>query len=105
MPGVPLLAHLTPFGGRPFFTASEFEAMGYRMVIWPVSSLRVANKAQERLYATLARDGSVKALLDDMQSRAELYELIGLADYERLDASIVGTVLPPAARLPSYRRI
>jgi len=96
MPGVPLLANMTEFGRTPFFTASEFEAMGYRMVIWPVSSLRVANKAQERLYATLARDGSARALLDEMQSRAELYDLIGLADYERLDASIVGTVLPSA---------
>ena len=97
MPGVPLLANMTEFGRTPFFTATEFEAMGYRMVIWPVSSLRVANKAQERLYVALARDGSARALLDEMQSRAELYDLIGLADYERLDASIVGTVLPPAA--------
>lgn len=96
MPGVPLLANMTEFGRTPFFTATEFEAMGYRMVIWPVSSLRVANKAQERLYAALARDGSARALLDEMQSRAELYDLIGLAEYERLDASIVGTVLPPA---------
>src|SRR4051794_7186193 len=45
VPGVPLLANMTEFGKTPFFTASEFEAMGYRMVIWPVSSLRVANKA------------------------------------------------------------
>jgi methylisocitrate lyase len=105
MPGVPLLANMTEFGRTPFFTATEFEAMGYCMVIWPVSSLRVANKAQERLYAALARDGSAKALLDEMQSRAELYDLIGLADYERLDASIVGTVLPPAARSPNDRRI
>jgi methylisocitrate lyase len=97
MPGVPLLANMTEFGRTPFFTASEFEAMGYRMVIWPVSSLRVANKAQERLYAALARDGSARALLDEMQSRAELYNLIGLADYERLDASIVATVLPAVA--------
>ncbi|MDJ1157710.1 methylisocitrate lyase [Chelatococcus sp. SYSU_G07232] len=97
MPGVPLLANMTEFGRTPFFTASEFEAMGYRIVIWPVSSLRVANKAQERLYAALARDGSARALLDEMQSRAELYDLIGLADYERLDASIVATVLPAVA--------
>lgn len=97
LPGVPLLANMTEFGRTPFFTATEFEAMGYRMVIWPVSSLRVANKAQERLYAALARDGSARALLDEMQSRAELYDLIGLADYERLDASIVATVLPAVA--------
>lgn len=94
MPGVPLLANMTEFGRTPFFTASEFEAMGYRMVIWPVSSLRVANKAQEKLYATLARDGSTQAMVPEMQTRAELYEKIGLADYEALDASIVATIVP-----------
>lgn len=94
MPGVPLLANMTEFGRTPFFTASEFEEMGYRMVIWPVSSLRVANKAQEKLYAALARDGSTKAMLGEMQTRAELYETIGLGQYEALDASIVATVLP-----------
>ncbi len=94
MPGVPLLANMTEFGRTPFFTASEFEAMGYRMVIWPVSSLRVANKAQEKLYAALARDGGTHAVVEQMQTRAELYKTIGLADYEALDASIVATVIP-----------
>ena len=56
LPGVPLLANMTEFGKTPFFTASEFEAMGYRMVIWPVSSLRVANKAQEHS-SPLSREG------------------------------------------------
>src|SRR6478752_7616614 len=51
LPNVPLLANPTDFGRTPFFTATEFEQMGYRMVIWPVSSLRVANKAQARLFA------------------------------------------------------
>jgi methylisocitrate lyase len=94
MPGVPLLANMTEFGRTPFFTAAEFEEMGYRMVIWPVSSLRVANKAQEKLYATLQRDGSTEAMAGEMQTRAELYDTIGLAKYEALDASIVATVLP-----------
>jgi len=94
MPGVPLLANMTEFGRTPFFTASEFEEMGYRMVIWPVSSLRVANKAQERLYAALAKDGGTHAMIDEMQTRAELYEAIGLNDYEALDASIVATITP-----------
>jgi methylisocitrate lyase len=94
MPGVPLLANMTEFGKTPFFTASEFEDMGYRMVIWPVSSLRVANKAQEKLYATIASDGSTKAMVPEMQTRAELYATIGLADYEALDASIVATIVP-----------
>ncbi|UXO85539.1 methylisocitrate lyase [Brucella intermedia] len=97
MPDVPLLANMTEFGRTPFFTASEFEEMGYRMVIWPVSSLRVANKAQERLYNTLKSEGSTKSVLGDMQTRAELYDTIGLADYEALDASIVKTIVPEPA--------
>ncbi len=97
LPGVPLLANMTEFGRTPFFTASEFEEMGYRMVIWPVSSLRVANKAQARLYDTLRRDDATRAMLEEMQTRAELYDTIGLADYEALDASIVRTVVPEAA--------
>lgn len=94
MPGVPLLANMTEFGRTPFFTASEFEAMGYCMVIWPVSSLRVANKAQADLYAAIHRDGGTHNRIEAMQTRAELYDLIGLADYEALDASIVKTIIP-----------
>lgn len=94
LPGAKLLANMTEFGRTPFFTASEFEAMGYAMVIWPVSSLRVANKAQAELYETLRRDGSTEAMLPRMQTRAELYDAIGLHAYEALDASIVQTVLP-----------
>lgn len=94
MPGVPLLANMTEFGKTPFFTAQEFEEMGYKMVIWPVSSLRVANRAQADLYAAIARDGGTYAMIDRMQTRAELYDVIGLHDYEALDASIVRTIVP-----------
>src|SRR5215470_15119571 len=94
MPGVKLLANMTEFGRTPIFTASEFEQMGYKMVIWPVSAFRVANKAQAKLYATLKRDGGAQAMLDQMQTRAELYQLIGYHDYEALDSSIVATVVP-----------
>ncbi len=90
----PLLANMTEFGRTPFFTASEFEAMGYAMVIWPVSSMRVSAKASAELYAAIARDGGTQAMLERMQTRAELYDTIGLHDYEALDASIVKTVLP-----------
>ena len=76
---VPMLANMTEFGKTPFLTANEFAELGYRMVIWPVSSVRVANKAQANLYATLQRDGSTRELLPEMQTRAELYELIDLA--------------------------
>ena len=94
MPGVPLLANMTEFGRTPFFTADEFQAMGYRMVIWPVSSLRVANKAQEALYAAIKADGGTQNQVDRMQTRAELYATIDYAGYESLDASIVSTVIP-----------
>ncbi|KAA5603250.1 methylisocitrate lyase [Roseospira marina] len=94
LPGVPLLANMTEFGRTPVFTAAEFEAMGYRMVIWPVSSLRVANGAQAHLYETLRRDGSTEAMRPEMQTRAELYDLLDLAAFEALDQSIVRTVLP-----------
>jgi methylisocitrate lyase len=94
VPGVPLLANMTEFGRTPFFTASEFEAMGYKMVIWPVSALRVANKAQQSLFAAIKRDGGTHKVLDNMQTRAELYATIGLHDYEALDASIVQTIIP-----------
>jgi methylisocitrate lyase len=92
----PLLANMTEFGRTPFFTASEFEAMGYRMVIWPVSALRVANKAQEELYAAIRRDGGTHNMVERMQTRAELYATIGYHEYEALDASIVTTVIPSA---------
>ncbi len=94
MPGVPLLANMTEFGRTPFFTAAEFEDMGYRMVIWPVSSLRVANKAQQSLYAAIRADGGTQNQVDRMQTRAELYATIDYAGYEALDASIVATVIP-----------
>ena len=90
----PLLANMTEFGRTPFFTAAEFQAMGYAMVIWPVSSMRVASKAQEELYAAIARDGGTQAMLPRMQTRAELYDTIGLHDFEALDASIVQTIVP-----------
>jgi methylisocitrate lyase len=94
MTGVPLLANMTEFGRTPFYTAQEFEQMGYKMVIWPVSSLRVANKAQERLYAAIKRDGGAHNEVGAMQTRKELYETIGYHEYEALDASIVTTVIP-----------
>ncbi|WP_137177535.1 methylisocitrate lyase [Roseomonas sp. AR75] len=94
MPGVKLLANMTEFGRTPFLTATEFEALGYAMVIWPVSHLRVANRAMEELYATIRETGGTMAALDRMQTRAQLYETIGYHEYEALDASLVKTVVP-----------
>ena len=94
LPGVKLLANMTEFGRTPALTAQEFEELGYDMVIWPVSSLRVANKAQEKLYAALARDGATTAMIPEMQTRKELYETIGLNTFEALDSSIAASVAP-----------
>jgi methylisocitrate lyase len=95
IPG-PLLANMTEFGRTPVFTQSEFEAMGYRMVIWPASAMRVAAKAQEELYAAIQRDGGTHKMLPRMQTRKELYETIGYGEYEKLDATIVASVAPKA---------
>lgn len=91
---VPLLANMTEFGRTPFITENEFQDLGYRMVIWPVSSLRVAAWAQGELYATLRRDGSTEAMLPKMQTRKELYAAIRYQAYEELDSSIARTIVP-----------
>ena len=91
---VPLLANMTEFGRTPFMTAKEFESLGYKMVIWPVSALRMAAKAHEMLYAALRDEGGAHNLIDRMQTRAELYATIGYHDYEALDSSIVQSVIP-----------
>ncbi|VCU58220.1 Methylisocitrate lyase [Tritonibacter mobilis] len=91
LPGVRLLANMTEFGRTPTLTAQEFEDLGYDMVIWPVSSLRVANRAQQRLYEALQRDGATTALLPEMQTRSELYQTIGLGEFEALDKSIIAS--------------
>jgi methylisocitrate lyase len=88
---------MTEFGRTPVLTASEFEAMGYRMVIWPASAMRVAAKVQEELYAAIKRDGGTHNMLSRMQTRKELYETIGYSEYEKLDATIVASVPPERA--------
>ncbi|RVT99056.1 methylisocitrate lyase [Rhodovarius crocodyli] len=94
MPGVKLLANMTEFGRTPFFTAQEFEEFGYSMVIWPVSHLRIANKAMEGLYNQIKAEGGTHNAIGRMQTRAELYETIGYHKYEELDASLVKTIIP-----------
>jgi len=92
----PLLANMTEFGRTPFMTAQQFQDLGYAMVIWPVSALRVAAKAHEGLYAVLRDEGWAKPLLPAMQTRAELYATIGYLDYEELDGTIAKSVVPGA---------
>ena len=90
----PLLANMTEFGRTPFFTAEQFQAFGYKMVIWPVTSLRISAKAVGELYVELKAKGSAEALVSRMQTRAELYATIGYHEFEALDSTIVETVLP-----------
>jgi methylisocitrate lyase len=90
----PLLANMTEFGRTPFFTKEQFREMGYQMVIWPVSSLRISAKASESIYATIRDKGSTESLLPQMQTRAELYDLIGYHEFESLDQSIAKSIIP-----------
>jgi len=94
----PLLANMTEFGRTPYFSARQFEEFGYKMVIFPASSLRVAAKAIGELYDLLAREGSAARLLDRMQTRAELYQTLAYAEYEALDDSIARSQIPPDLR-------
>ena len=91
---VPLLANMTEFGKTPFMTAQQFEQLGYKMVIWPVSALRMAARAHADLYATLRDTGWAKPVVERMQTRAELYATIGYHEYEELDGSIARSLIP-----------
>jgi len=94
----PLLANMTEFGRTPYFTVREFEEFGFKMVIWPASSLRVAARAMEELYAELKAKGTAEGMLARMQTRTELYDAIAYGEYEDLDSSIVKSVVPPTPR-------
>jgi methylisocitrate lyase len=76
---VPLVANMTEFGKSPLLDFSELAEMGYRVVLYPVTLLRVAMKAVESTLSILAADGTQRDLLDLMQTREELYDLL---DYE-----------------------
>ncbi len=73
----PLLANMTEFGKTPCFSVAEFAALGYKMVIFPVTLQRIAMKAMERALLELKRHGTQATLLDQMQTRQELYDLLG----------------------------
>ena len=91
---VPLLANMTEFGRTPFFTADQFQSFGFKMVIWPVTALRLAAGIQRKLYEELAAKGTAEALVPQMMTRAELYDTIRYFEFEELDKSIQATVLP-----------
>ena len=81
--GVPVLANITEFGQTPLFTVEELGGAGVRLVLYPLSAFRAMSRAAEAVYAALRRDGTQKAVIDRMQTRAELYEVLGYHDYER----------------------
>jgi methylisocitrate lyase len=84
---VPVLANITEFGSTPLFTVEELRSAGVAIALYPLSAFRAANKAAENVYTALRRDGTQQAVIDTMQTRAELYDRIGYYSYEeRLDS-------------------
>ena len=92
--GAPVMANMTEFGRTPHFTAEQFQDMGYGIVIWPVSQLRVAARAMQELYAHIFEEGGTAGMENRMMTRAETYELIGYHDFEALDAGLVKSTVP-----------
>jgi methylisocitrate lyase len=81
----PLVANMTEFGQSPLMTLDELAELGYAAVLYPVTLLRIAMKAVEAALAVIAAEGTQRDLLDLMQTRQELYDLIGYSDYETRD--------------------
>ena len=80
---VPILANITEFGSTPLFTVDELRSAEVAMVLYPLSAFRAMNKAALRAYETVRKSGTQKALLPEMQTREELYDIIGYHDYEK----------------------
>ncbi|MBT6154891.1 MAG: methylisocitrate lyase [Planctomycetaceae bacterium] len=88
---VPLMANMTEFGKSPLLSVRELGEMGFAAVLFPVTIFRVAMKAAEKALSQLADIGTQQGLLDDMQTRAELYELIDYDGFEERDREYFGT--------------
>ncbi len=82
---------MTEFGQSPLLTLDELADLGYAAVLYPVTLLRVAMKAVEAALETLAADGTQAELLDVMQTRQELYDLLDYHDYEERDREYFGS--------------
>lgn len=80
---VPLVANMTEFGKTPYLSVSEFEGLGYRLVLFPVTALRMAAQAVEKMLSELKSRGSQQTLLGHMQTREQLYELLRYEQYEQ----------------------
>jgi len=74
---IPLLANMTEFGKTPYFSVQEFEKMGYDLVIFPMTAFRVMMKSAEKCLQILKKTGTQRSFLGQMQTRKELYDLLG----------------------------
>ena len=84
---VPVLANITEFGSTPLYTVDELRGAGVAIALYPLSAFRAMNQAALNVYTHLRADGTQKAVVDTMQTRADLYEYLGYHAYEqRLDA-------------------
>ena len=81
--GVPVLANITEFGKTPLFTVEELRKVGVGLVIYPLSAFRAMSAAALEVYEALRREGTQKEVLDSMQTRDALYEVLRYHDYER----------------------
>lgn len=79
----PILANMTEFGTTPLFTLDELRQAGVAAVIYPLSAFRAMSRAAERVYETIRREGTQRGLVGAMQTREELYAVLGYRDYER----------------------
>ena len=83
----PVLANITEFGQTPLFTTTELAAVGVRLVLYPLSAFRAMSKAALAVYQAIRAEGTQKSVLQLMQTRAELYDVLDYEAYERkLDA-------------------
>jgi methylisocitrate lyase len=85
---VPLVANMTEFGKTPYLTVREFEDLGYRIVLFPVTALRMATKAIETMLAEVKALGTQQGLLNRMHTRQQLYDLLRYSDYEKRDKDL-----------------
>ena len=92
--GVPVLANITEFGQTPLFTVAELAAAGVRLVLYPLSAFRAAARAQLTVYGAIRAQGTQKSVLDTMQTRAELYDVLGYHDYEKKLDELFGKEKP-----------
>ena len=90
---VPLLANMTEFGKSPLLDAKTLESVGFNLVIYPVTSLRLAMKAVEDAFREIKEKGTQEGLLDRMQHRKRLYEVVRYEDYNHFDQSIYNFTL------------